>query len=315
MEAQVEDGMETVIYPYISVVAGLLLAPALPSIINRTKAVAAGRKGPPLTQTYRDLARLLRKGVVYSNSTSLIFRLAPVVTLACVMLAMALLPVSANGALVAFTGDMILFVYLFGLMRFFTVACALDTGSSFEGMGASREVLFSALVEPALLVSLVTLARVGGSLSLSGIYQGLTSNAWLQSGPTMVLILVTLFMVCLSENSRIPFDDPDTHLELTMIHEVMILDNSGPDLAFILYGSCLKLWVLGGLMVNIILPATGLSGLLALGVFILAMAILAVLVGIVESVMARLGLLKVPRILLGAGVLSLLAFTLVFGFV
>jgi formate hydrogenlyase subunit 4 len=300
--------------PGITMLAGLVLAPFLLGVINRTKAVFAGRHGSPLLQAYYDLGKLLRKGAVYSRTTSWIFRAAPVIGLTSVVAAMTLLPIRGNAAPLSFSGDLILFAYCLGLMRFFTVVAALDTGSAFEGMGASREVQFSALAEPALILGLAALARVTGSLSLAGIFSGMAGSTWLAAGPALVLISAALLIVFLAENARIPVDDPNTHLELTMIHEVMVLDYSGPDLAMILYGASLKLWVLGALIVNVWLSLLGLTGVAAMGGFAVGMILLAVVVGVVESVMARLSLLKVPQLLIGAGALSVLAFVLIVRF-
>jgi len=294
--------------------AGLILAPFLLGVINRTKAVFAGRYGSPLLQAYYDLGKLLRKGAVYSRTTTWVFRAAPVIGLASVVVALALVPISGTPASLSFSGDLVLFAYCLGLVRFFTVVAALDTGSAFEGMGASREVQFSALAEPALILGLAALARVTGSLSLTGIFSGMAGSTWLVAGPALALIAMALLIVFLAENARIPVDDPNTHLELTMIHEVMVLDYSGPDLAMILYGAALKLWVLGALIVNVLLSLLGLSGGAALAGFALGMILLAVVVGVVESVMARLSLLKVPQLLLGAGALSILAFVLIVRF-
>jgi formate hydrogenlyase subunit 4 len=288
-------------------VFALAFAPLLGGVINRTKAFVAGRVGPPVLQAYYDLARLLRKGAVYSRTTSWVFRAGPVVGLAAVLAATALVPFGGFSAPLAFNGDLVLLAYLFGLMRFFTVIAAMDTGSSFEGMGASREVTFALLAEPALFLGLAAIARKTQSLSLSTMFP----DAWLSSGIVLALIAAALMVIVLAENSRIPVDDPDTHLELTMIHEVMVLDHSGPDFAFILYGAALKLWVLSALVVGIALPHSGnlwadTSAALA------AMFVLAVLVGVVESCMARLRLVRVPRLLAGAGVLAALALLLVF---
>ncbi len=295
-------------------VAGLLLAPLLSGVINRTKAVFAGRRGSPLLQSYRDLAKLLRKGAVYSRTTTWVFRAAPAISLASVAAALTILPVPGSPAPVSFPGDLILFAYCLGLMRFVTVIAALDTGSSFGGMGASREVQFAALAEPALLLGLAALARSGDSLSLSGIFAGLSRSSWAASGPALALVASALLIVFLAENSRIPVDDPNTHLELTMIHEVMILDYSGPDLALVLYGASLKLWVTGSLIVNLVLSPWELPSPLAFAAFAGGMGVLAVAVGAIESVMARLPLAKVPQLLVGAGAISALAFALVAGF-
>ncbi|MGA2445318.1 MAG: NADH-quinone oxidoreductase subunit H [Opitutaceae bacterium] len=294
---------------FIPPLLALALSPLLPGLINRTKAFFAGRRGPPLLQTYFDLWKLLHKGAVYSRTTTWVFRAGPMVGLAGVLAAALLMPLGGVPALIAFPADFLLFAGLLALARFATVVAALDTGSSFEGMGASREVFFSALAEPALLVALAALARQAGSLSLSTML-GLASGApaW-RVAPALALVVIALVIVLLAENARIPVDDPDTHLELTMIHEVMVLDHGGPDLAFILYGAALKLWLFTALVVGVVLPATGpawWSLLLTAG----AMLGGAVIVGVIESIMARLRLVIVPQLLVGAGALAATAFLL-----
>ncbi|PKN18816.1 MAG: hydrogenase, partial [Deltaproteobacteria bacterium HGW-Deltaproteobacteria-22] len=225
----------------LPILSGLLLAPLLQGIVNRTKARFGGRRGQPLLQAYFDLLKLLRKGAVYSRTTTWIFRAGPSIGLAATLVALTLIPIGRGApSAMHFTGDLFLLAYCLGLVRFFTVLAALDTGSAFEGMGASREVQFSALAEPALIVALAALARLSGHLSLSDITAAIGVTSWEVAGPALALIALALFVVFLSENSRIPVDDPNTHLELTMIHEVMILDHSGPDLAFIEYGAALK---------------------------------------------------------------------------
>jgi formate hydrogenlyase subunit 4 len=290
----------------MNIVLGLVFAPLLGGIINRTKAAFAGRTGQPLLQPYYDIYKNLRKGAVYSTTTSWLFRAGPIVGLSSALIALALVPVNGATAPLAFTGDLLLFAYMLGLMRFFTVLAALDTGSSFEGMGASREVFFSALAEPALLLGLATVARRAGTLSLSELL-GATSA----TSPELVLVLAALGIVFLCENARIPFDDPATHLELTMIHEVMVLDHSGPDFGFIQYGAALKAWVLGSVIVGLILPVIGGEFLLFNSAALLVgMFLLAVVVGIIESTMARLRLIRVPQLLVAAGSLALFAFIL-----
>jgi formate hydrogenlyase subunit 4 len=295
----------------LHVLLALTLAPLMLGVINRVKALFAGRSGPPLLQLYLDLFRLLRKGAVYSQTTTAVFRLAPVIGLAAVIVTLTLLPIGGAQAIIAFPGDLVLLAYLLGLMRFFTVIGALDTGSSFEGMGASREVQFSALAEPVLMLAMAALARKLGSASLSGIYTPLSLGTWLTAGPALVMVATALLVIVLAENSRIPVDDPNTHLELTMIHEVMVLDYSGPDLAFILYGASLKLWVFGSLLVGLCVPVRTGWVVIDAAAFVLGMVALAVLVGIIESSMARLRLLRVPQLLIGAGALAIFALVLV----
>jgi len=196
------------------------------------------------------------------------------------------------------------------LLRFFTVIAALDTGSSFEGMGASREVAFGALAEPVLLLALAAVARQVGSLSLSTMYAGVDAAAWSGGFPALALLAGALMVVFLSENGRVPVDDPTTHLELTMIHEVMVLDHGGPDLAFIVYGGAVKVWLLGALLVGLVVPVRSGNVWLDSAAAIVGMLGLAIVTGLIESCMARWRLVRVPQLLVGAGVMSALALVL-----
>src|SRR5712692_2710639 len=293
---------------FFSPLCALLLAPLLLGLINRTKAVVAGRRGPPLLQPYRDVVKCLRRGAVYGEVTSWLFRLGPVVNLATLMAALLILPFGGVGAVVSFPGDLIVLAGLFALGRFVTVLAALDTGSSFEGMGASREVHFAALAEPALLVGLATLVRVTGGLSLTDIYGAITLATWARALPALALVAMTLAVLELVENTRIPVDDPTTHLELTLLHEVMVLDHSGPDFAYIQYAAALKLWIFGALFVSLVVPLRSGSLWLDGGAALLAMAGLAVVIGMVESAMARYRLVHVPQFIVGAATLSAVGF-------
>jgi formate hydrogenlyase subunit 4 len=302
---------------FVHVVLALVLAPLLLSVINRTKALFAGRVGPPLLQPYFDLGKLLAKGAVYSRTTSWLFRAGPVVGLAAILMALTLMPFGGARAVWFFTGDLILFAYFLGGARLFTVLAALDTGSSFEGMGASREVWYSALAEPALLLGLAAVARIPGldtenepSLpSLTTIHMSLEPIIWGKAGLTLALVALALVIVLLVENCRIPFDDPNTHLELTMVHEVMVLDHGGPDLAYILYGAALKLWLFSALLVGLLVPRTG-NPWLDTTLSVVAVFAVAVLVGVLESVLARLRLPRGSQMLVGAVAVSALAFVL-----
>ncbi|MCU0597984.1 MAG: NADH-quinone oxidoreductase subunit H, partial [Desulfobacterales bacterium] len=275
---------------------------------NRTKAFFGGRNGAPLLQPYFDLWKLLHKGAVYSTTATWVFRLGPAVGLAAVLTALALTPLGNVPALVFFPGDLVLWIYALGLMRFLTVLAALDTGSAFEGMGASREVQFSVLAEVALMVGLIAVAVRTQSASLSALCQ----NAWtagtpLESATVMLLVSAAFLIVFLTENTRIPVDDPNTHLELTMIHEVMILDHGGVDLAMIEYAAALKFWTTGSLLVSMALPLRFAGSLANLAAGFAGLLFLSVIVGVIESSMARLRLLRVPQILVTACVLSFLA--------
>ena len=296
--------MSFLIHPLLA----LAFAPLLRGIINKTKAFFAGRQGPPLLQLYFDLAKLLRKGAVYSETTSWIFRFGPVVGLSISFLCLVFIPLGNLPACISFQGDLIFVVYLLGLLRFFTVLAAMDTGSAFEGMGASREMTFSALAEPTLLFGLAAVARKAGSFSLAPLMHEITADIWQTSAPTLALVIAGLFLVFLAENSRIPIDDPTTHLELTMIHEVMILDHGGVDLGFIEYTSALKMWILGALIVGLAVPVR--SGILGIDVLSMCAGLvgLAILVGIIESTMARFRMSLVPQLLVGACVFSIIGF-------
>ena len=284
---------------------GLLLAPPLLlGVIGRVKAVAAGRQGPPLLQPWRDLVRQARMGAVYSRTTSWVFRAGPVIALAAVLAAGLLMPLGAPASALSFAGDFVLVAALLGLARFVTVVAALDTGSSFEGMGAAREVTYSALAEPALFLGFVALVRSTGGLDLTHLLGAGLATAWRSDGPALLLVALAIFVVALTENARIPVDDPATHLELTMIHEVMVLDHSGPDLALIQYAGALKLYLFGAVVVQLALGARLADRWAALAAFALGQLLFAVAIGLVESTMARLRLVRVPQLLIGASVLS-----------
>ncbi|MCX7872258.1 MAG: NADH-quinone oxidoreductase subunit H [Verrucomicrobiae bacterium] len=279
-------------------------APLLLGIINRVKATFAGRKGQPVLQTYYDIFKLLKKSAVYSLTTSFVFKLGPVLNLAAIFLALTMIPVGPLPPLFSFEGDIFLIIYLVAIGRFATILSALDTGSSFEGMGASREAFFSALAEPAILISLLAVAKLTGSYSLISIVEKISAVDWIAHAPALGLIVVSLFIILLAENARIPVDDPNTHLELTMIHEVMVLDHSGPDFAAITYGAALKLWLCAAIICSILLPIHTGNMFTDLVAWLCGMSIIAVAVGVVESTMGRLRLFVVPQLLVGAVVLA-----------
>ena len=279
----------------------LLLPPLIPGLINKVKALMAGRSGPPVLQLYYDLAKLARKRAVFSSTTTWVFLAGPAAVVAAGLVAGLLVPFGHSPAPIHFDGDMILFAYLFGLARFATVLSALDTGSSFEGMGAAREVTFSALAEPALFLGFAALAKASGSLSLSGMLASPGFAVSRATGP-LILVLAGWMIVFLAENARIPVDDPNTHLELTMIHEVMVLDHSGRPLALVFYGASIKLLVLGALILGPLLPRTE-HPWFDWAVFYLGVAAVALVVGLVESATARFRMTKVPQFLV-AGLLA-----------
>jgi formate hydrogenlyase subunit 4 len=289
----------------------LLMPPLLLGVINRTKAWFAGRDGPRLLQSYFDLLRLMRKGMVVSTTTTWVFLAGPIITLAAVVLAALLVPLGRFDSPIHFTGDLVLFAYLLALGRFFTTAAALDTGSSFEAMGASREVTFACLSEPALFLAFLVLVRLSGSLSLTPMLHAPMSVA-LSALPMASLLLIAagLFILLLAENSRIPVDDPNTHLELTMIHEVMVLDHSGPLLGLILYGAAIKLFIFSSIVLHVIAPFQAGIAFVDWPLFVLELLAVAVAIGVVESVMARLQMRHVPTLLVAASLLCGFGFLL-----
>ena len=284
--------------------AVLVFAPALPGLANRTKSALTGRRGAPPLQLYADLWKLGRKGVVYSRVTTIVFRLGPVVVLATTLAAAVLLPLDGRDAPVHFAGDLVAFAGLLALGRMMQVLAALDTGSSFEGMGASREVTIAAFAEPALLLCFTVLVLATGDSRLVGMFGPSLASAWRVVAPSVLLAAAGLFILSLAETCRAPVDDPLTHLELTMIHEVMVLDHSGPDLALILYASALKMALFGALIVRILVAGATVPAAAGLVLLVVGLAGYAVAVGVVESSMARLRMNRVPQLLVAAAVVS-----------
>ena len=291
----------------------LILAPALPGVATRTRAALTGRRGAPVLQLYFELVKLLRKRTVYGASAGWLFRWSPPASLAALLAAAVLVPFDGRASLAGFPGDFLLFAGLLGLARFSTLLAALDTGSSFEGMGASRDAMVSTYAEPGLVLGFGALVLVTGSASLGDMLGAGLSAAWPHAIPALALLATGLFALLLAESGRGPVDDPATHLELTMIHEVAILDHSGPGLAMMLYGSSLRFALLGTVVTSIALPRGSLgtlAGLLLLAPGLLAVA---VVIGAIESVMARLRLNRVPLLLVAATALVTFAAILLLG--
>lgn len=290
---------------FLSLAAVLAFAPALPGIATRTRAFLTGRRGAPVTQLYRDLAKLLRKGEVVSPATTAVFAAAPLAGLVTTLAAALLLPLDGRAAPFALAGDMALFVGLLALGRFLLVLAGLDTASSFEGMGASREATFATFTEPAIFLAFVALALATGRGTLSGMLGTPLAEAWPHASASLALVAAGLFLVLLAEASRVPVDDPATHLELTMIHEVIVLDHSGPDLAALLYASALKFALFASLVVTVLVPRSGLNPWVSIAALLAGMAAVAAAAGVVESLVARLQLPRVPQFLVSASILPL----------
>lgn len=299
------------VWVIVHIIVAAVLPPILQGVIIKTKAAFAGRVGAPVLQPTYDLIKLLQKDFIFSRTTTWIFVGGTVMTLAATILAALVLPLTRLDYVpISFKGDVILFAYLFALGRFFMTLTSLDTGSAFEGMGAAREVTFACLAEPAVFFGLLVLAMVSGSLSLSRMFGSALADAWGSGQVALLLVLVSWFIVMLAENSRIPFDDPNTHLELTMIHEVIILDHGGPALGLMLYAAWLKLFLFTSLVVRLAIPFS--SGIMIVDwiIFLVAITVLYVLIGVVESTMARLRMPEIPKLLATACVLSALALLL-----
>lgn len=266
----------------MSLILSLFVALMLPGVVIRTRALLSGRKGAPFFQHITRLGVLMHKTPIYSPTTGLVFRLAPVVYLASTLVALLLVPVGDFRAVISFNGDVVLFCYLLALGRVMLILAAMETGSSIDGMGASREALYGALLEPALFLVVGTLVLVSGTLSFSQVFAGV-SGGTTEMVVAMVLLMYALFKALLVEAGRIPVDDPRTHLELTMIHEAMVLDYSGFDMALITLAG----WIKTGLLA--VLAASALVSVLwwdTLLVVVVALVV-GVAIGVVESLLAR----------------------------
>lgn len=274
-------------------------------IVIRTKSLASGRKGPGVMQPLYDVVRLFRKGSVYSPTTTVIFQVAPTVYFASVVMAILLLPIGQMPGVLSFDGDFIFFAYILALGKFFNIIAALDTGSSFQGMGASREALFSMFAEPAFFILMGSMALLTGHTSFHDIFAelhlGSTINYALAGLASFVLVMIAMI-----ENSRMPIDDPKTHLELTMVHEVMILDNSGFDLGLITAAGYLKFAMYGTLIVNLFVGST--DPQYAIPLFFAIQALMAVSVGLIESFMARFRMSHNAQFIVALSSVALLIF-------
>jgi formate hydrogenlyase subunit 4 len=286
----------------------ILAAPFFSAVILKVKAFFGGKKGPPLLINYFTLVKLLKKGSVYSTSTTFLFKLGPMVSLGAVLTALMFLPVAGHKPFFSFNGDVIFILYLLGLGRFFTIAAAMDTASPFEGMGAAREAYFPIICEAALFMILILFYLLTGKLQLSAYFTGgQPLELWQAAGSPLLFIVIAFFIILLTENSRVPVDDPATHLELTMIHEVMVLDHSGPDLGLIELGSFCKLFFYASIIATLIAPFDLGQPALNMGLYLAALLVVYITVGITESVMARYRMDLVPKFILTSFALAFFA--------
>ncbi|MEI6348093.1 MAG: NADH-quinone oxidoreductase subunit H [Bacteroidota bacterium] len=253
-------------------------------IVIRTKSIFSGRKGPGLFQPIKDVIRLFKKGAVYSETTSFVFQIAPTIYFSTVVMAALVVPFESTTGIISFNGDFIFFAYILALGKFFSIIGAMDTGCSFEGMGASREALYSMFAEPAFFILMGSLALLTGHTSFQEIFYTLHLGSYISYALASLATFV-LLMIAMIENSRMPIDDPKTHLELTMVHEVMILDNCGFDLGLILTAGYLKFAIYGALIANLFIGS--IDYMFAIPLFFVIQLFMAITIGIIESFMAR----------------------------
>ena len=275
-------------------------------IISKTKAKIAARKMPSVLQPVFDVIRLFKKGTIYSTTTSIIFKIAPIVYFSTVLIAVFFIPVGSHRGLLSFDGDFIFFAYMLALGKFFMIIAAMDTGSGFEGMGANREALYSLLVEPAFFILVGSMALFTNHISFYDLYANLHISSNLSYTISIVSIYILIY-IAMVENSRMPVDDPKTHLELTMVHEVMVLDNSGFDLALIHIATWLKFAIYGGLISNFVIK-TGWEWYYQIIVFFGTQFVFAIIVGLLEAFRARNKMEKNPQWLIMLSAIAVVIF-------
>ncbi|MBU4215825.1 MAG: NADH-quinone oxidoreductase subunit H [Actinobacteria bacterium] len=305
----------TLVVLLVQVAVAVGLAPLVAGLTRQTRARLEGRAGAGIGQPWRDLRKLVAKRPVRAAGTSWVTLVAPLGLLASSLLLAALVPLVATTALTQVPGDLFVVVSVLLLGTVALALLGLDAGSAFGGMGSSRHMMVAALVEPTVLVAVYALSIPVGSSALGLIVSARRDDPSSIASPAGVLAVVALVVVVLAETGRLPIDNPSTHLELTMIHEAMILETSGRDLAWVELGSWLRLTVLLGLVGNLVLPwgvaTTASAGAVALGVLaaLVKVGVLAVILGAAEVGMAKLRLFRVPELLAGSFVLAFLAVT------
>ena len=301
----------SIILPILQIVVIVGLSPLVKGFINKMEARLQCRRGASLFQPYYNLVKLLQKDAVVSETASWIFRATPYVVFISILLIALLVPVLSSQVPLNFIGDIILIIYLFALGRFFLALSSLDTGSAFGGMGGSREMAISSMAEPAMMLSIFTVSLTVGSSNLSNITSTLLNYKSLN--PSLLLAFAALVIVIIAETGRIPVDNPFTHLELTMIHEGMILEFSGRYLALIEWASSMKLLLLLTILVNTFLPwgiATDLTfpGLIiSFALYLVKIGFFAFAIVILESSFAKVRLFRIPNLLGTSFILSVLA--------
>jgi formate hydrogenlyase subunit 4 len=292
-------------------------APLLVGALATMKALLGGRRGPRVLQPYADLAKLLRKEAVVSTTASWIFRVTPYVLIATMLVAALIVPVLLARPVLDFAG-LVLLMYLFVLGTFFLALAGLDTGSAFGGMGSSREVAVAALAEPTIMIAILGLALRAETTNLGGIVERFARDPLLAANPGHLLAFAALFIVMIAETGRLPVDNPATHLELTMIHEAMVLEYSGHYLALVEWAAAMKLFLFMTLLANLFFPwgmpasAAPLGLVLGVGVLVVKLALTAAGLALVETAVAKLRLFRVPELLAGSFALAVFSVLSVF---
>ena len=300
------------IYLMINTVLVLVLAPLYMSFVRKVKAFCQGRNGPPLLQTYYIFFKLMKKEVVYSASSSAITRITPYINIAGIMTASICVPLIYLPSTSMIGGNIILFLYMLALPKFFTALSGLDAGSTFGGMGSSREMTLSAVFEPIIIVVFAALAFVFKTVNIDQMFAIAAGSGAVNLNPLVVLISLSLFIILIVETARVPVDNPETHLELTMIHEAMILEQSGRNLALIEYTHAIKQLLLMAILANILFPVGLTTGLLpapllaGLFIFIVKGFVIAAAIGVFESTLAKMRLFMLPSLFMTAFFFSFL---------
>jgi formate hydrogenlyase subunit 4 len=295
----------------ISVIIILGIAPLFAGFVNKQKAKLTGRVGAPVLQPYYELQKLFKKETINSLTSSFVSRVSPLINLVALIIAAAILPIGFWKPLISFNGDIILFAYILGFARFFQILAAMDIGSSFEGMGAAREATFALFAEPIFFFTIGSIAFISGMSSIYEIYHSIQLNN-LSYIVFIVICSISMFLLAVTECSRMPVDDPNTHLELTMIHEVMILDNSGIDLFVYQYSGYIKLFLYTLLEISFFYPFSNQGYFLGIAIFVVGLIILSFSLAVAETITSRFRMKNIPLYLLFAtaiGILNLLIYT------
>lgn len=307
--------MSSILYIVVQLLVIILIAPFVNGVIKKVKALTQKRRGAPLLQMYFDLYKLFKKNAVVSETASWIFKASPYVVFSTAVAAALLVPATTMLAPKGFPGDIILLVYLMALGRFFMTLAGLDTASTFGGMGSSREAMISSLMEPSIMVSLFTAGLVAGTTSIYGIMQVMKELAVPMEQPVFIMVFLVVLIIIIAETSRIPVDDPATHLELTMVHEAMILEYSGRHLALMELGASVKQLVFITLLVNICLPhdqlisITGIAAIvISLLLYLIKVVFVSVLIAIIEVSTVKFRFFSVPNLAALSFILAFIGF-------